>query len=505
MVAVAPHSMNGSAIAEARFETPRTPGRKTFGHRVVSVAEKLGQPFMPWQQHWALVAGELIRDEETGLWVPAYPEAFATVMRQQGKTHWMFSHELDRALLWVPYDGKPQAIAHSGQNGLMARQKFTKELWPNMRRSELRSAVLKPRFRAEDTGISFKTGADWTIWATSEKAGHSLAIDLNGQDEIWADADDRRDQAAVPAMATRHDSQTIISSTGGTDESIVYLRKQAVGRQAVMDDRREGMAYLEFSADDKAADFDPESPKLWREVMPALGYTITERTVRNALETMRKEHGDLAEFCRAWLNITKRTGGDTLIPKAVWAQVVDVNAVPTGSLVIAADASPDQSAASIGVADTNGNCEVAVHGADTGWLLDKTTEMARRLKAQVAIDKSGPVGHLAAQLKYRSVKVVEFSPQDVAHACAEVYARIGEQPPNRIRVRPVYCDHCGQVPVNQAVEGASRQTRGDGWKWSRKTLDADISPLMAITLALGVQAGLGGTKPPMRPMVAVTR
>lgn len=461
---------------------------------------------MPWQQHWALVAGELIQDEETGLWVPAYPEAFATVMRQQGKTHWMWCHCIDRAVLWVPYDRKPQAIAITGQTGLMARQKFKKEQWPQLKASPLRPLVTKPRFMAEDTGLTFDNGADLTIWANSEEAGHSLVVDLASQDEIWADTDNRRDAAVAPAMITRHDRQKIVASTGGTEKSTLYLGKQTAGRTAVMEGRREGMAYLEFSADHEASDYDPEDPKLWRRTMPALGHTVTERDVRSLMEDLvRQNKGDLGEWERAGLNVTKRTGGEALIPDDVWSLVLDANVVPAGELILAADGSPDQSSASIGVADPYGVAEVAVHQSDTGWLLDKTTEMARRLKAPVAVDKTGPVGHLGAQLKYRGVKVIEFSAQEVRHACAEVYARIGERPPSRIRVRPVYCKHCGQVPVTEAVKGAVRQTSGDGWKYSRKSLDVDISPLMSITLALGAQAGIGGATPPKKPLIAVTR
>ena len=456
---------------------------------------------MPWQQHWALVAGELIRDEETGFWVPAYPEVFATVMRQSGKTLWVLAMELDRALLWEPYDGKPQAIAYSGQTGSDARKKFRKEHWPLIRNSPLSVTVDKPRFMAEDTGIDFVNGATLTLWSNSEEAGHGSTVDLVAMDEIWADADDRREQAAIPATATRHDRQKLITSTGGTDRSVLYLHKQAAGRAAVAEGRTEGMAYLEFSADPDASDFDPEDPELWWSCMPALGYTITERSVRTALEEMKKEDGDLSEFCRAWLNITKRTGGDRVIPDGVWSAVLDTKAAPSGSCFIAVDGQPDQSSTSIAVADTMGNVEVVIHADGVSWALDKLVEIAKRLKAPVVVDKTGPVGHLADQLKARRVKVVEFGPRTVAHACAEIYDRISD---SRIRVRPNFCDHCKQVPITAAVEGVATQQLGDGWKWSRKSTDTDISPLMAATLAVGATAGIGG-KPPMTPLVAITR
>src|SRR5690606_40117693 len=106
------------------------------------------------------------------------------------------------------------------------------------------------------------------------ESGHDLTVDLVCMDEIWADTDDRRAQAARPAMATRHDSQKLLASTAGTERSTFYLRKQAAGRAAVTEGRTEGIAYLEFAF---AEDDDPEDPRTWWANMPALGYTISER------------------------------------------------------------------------------------------------------------------------------------------------------------------------------------------------------------------------------------
>ena len=450
---------------------------------------------MPWQQHWSLVAGELVRDEETGLWVPAYPEAFATLMRQQGKTLWVLSWELDRALLWEPFDGKPQAIAYTGQTGLEARKKFRKEHVPLLRNSELWPAVSKPRYAAEDSGLDFRNGAILTIWSNSEQAGHGSVVDLAAMDEIWADTDDRREQATIPAMATRHDRQKIVTSTAGTDRSVLYLRKQAIGRAAVMEGRREGMAYLEFSF---SPDDDPEDPKVWWANMPALGYTITERTVRTALDEMKGDDGDLSEFRRAWGNLTRHVGGVTVIPIEVWASVLDVLAAPGGSRVIGVDGQPDQSSASIAVVDRSGACEVVAHDTGVSWTIPKLVELSREMKAPVVLDASGPVGHIAKTLQANGVQVVELSPREVCYATAAAYDRIADR---KIRVRPVYCDHCGQVPITSAVEGATRQPVGDGWKWSRKSTDVDISPLIAMTFAIAVQAGVVG-KTPHKPLFA---
>jgi phage terminase large subunit-like protein len=460
---------------------------------------------MPWQAHWHLVAGELIRDEETGLWLPAYPEAFATVMRQQGKTTSDVSFELDRAVAWESWDNKPQAIAYSAQSGSEGRKKFRKDIVPMIRRSPMMSTVDRFRFAAEDTGIEFKNGAHLDILATSEDAGHGMVYDLTVLDEIWADSDNRREQAAQPAMATRHDHQKILTSTAGHEGSVLYNSKQAKGRAAVVNGSLEGMAYLEYAADPKD---DPEDPATWRACMPALGYTITERTVREALRQMRDEAAKegisesdaLAEFSRAWLNIVQRKGSARVIPADIWRLVLDATASPSGKLMFAVDGQPNQATTSIAAADPAGVCELTVHADGVSWALPKLVEMSRKWKAPVAVDISGPVGHLGNQLRQHGVKVIEFGPRDVAHACAEIYSRIADR---RIRVRPNQCGHCDQVPITTAVEGLTQQPVGDGWRWARKSTKVDISPMMAMTLAVGAQAGIGA-KPPVTPLFAAT-
>jgi len=472
--------------AMPRYETMRTASRPTFGHRVAAIAEKLGQPFMPWQKQWALVAGEMVRDDETGVWVPAYPEAFATLPRQQGKTLWILAEELDRALLWSAYDRKPQSIAYTGQTGLEARKKFKKEHVPLIRHSALWAAVQRPRYAAEDTGLDFKNGAILTIWANSEESGHGAVIDMAVMDEIWADADNRREQAATPAMATRHDRQKLIVSTAGTDASTLYLSKQSAGRVNTVESKTTGIAYLEFGAD---PDADPEDPATWRSCMPALGYTISERTVRTALEEMKAIDPDLVEFRRAWLNITKRASFERVIPPDLWAAACDPNVAPAAPYVIGLDGTPNQSAASIVVADAEGRVELVDHRDGTSWAVERTVGLAADLNAKVVVHSSGPVGNLIPALRAADVDVVEYGTREVVYASAEFVEHLADR---HVRVRPTVCQHCGRVPLTVAVEGATRLPVGDGWRWARKSTDVDISPLMAATLAVGLVAGIGG-------------
>ena len=90
-----------------RFSTPRHPDRDTMGPQVAKVAQALGTPLMPWQQHVADVALEI--DPETGRL--AYRELVLTVPRQSGKTTLILALAVHRAIGF----GQPQRITYTAQ------------------------------------------------------------------------------------------------------------------------------------------------------------------------------------------------------------------------------------------------------------------------------------------------------------------------------------------------------------------------------------------------------
>lgn len=241
---------------------------------------------MPWQQLVADVAGEY--DPITEL--PAYREVVVTVPRQSGKTTEIIVLQLDRALM----RGRPQRLAYTAQTGLDARQKIINDVYPMLRRSGFKAAVSRMLRGAAETAIEFRGGSRLEVLASAEEAGHGRTIDQGVIDEAFADEDDRREQAILPAMATRPDAQLFVFSTMGTQRSTYLNRKVATGRAAAEEGLTFGIAYFEWSA---PLDADPDDPETWHACMPALGYTITEDTVRHARQTMTD-----GEFRRAMLN-----------------------------------------------------------------------------------------------------------------------------------------------------------------------------------------------------------
>ena len=313
---------------EPRWATSRSPERPTIGAEIGEISRALGFEFMPCQQLVADVGGELMVDEEVSsmldreIWVPAYPEVVLTIPRQAGKTIMLFAWQFHRALRWVGFDGAPQQIAYTAQDGSAARQKLRNDILPELQRSVLGDEIADGgiRLASDDMGILFRNESRLAVRSTSKSAGHGATLDMGVLDEMFDDEDDRREQAMIPAMATRHDRQKLVTSTAEDERGVIMRRKRRVGRAAVDSGRREGVAYFEWSAD---AEADSESPDTWRACHPALGHTITERTIQTALDEMRDD-GDLTEFSRAWLNVPvvpAAAGSDGVWSPETWAGV----------------------------------------------------------------------------------------------------------------------------------------------------------------------------------------
>lgn len=427
---------------------------------------------MPWQKHVALVAGELVVGEEPSemlgreVIVPAFPEVVVTVERQTGKTILVWSWANHRALVWDSFDGARQNVVYTAQSGSDGRAKFRKDFWPMYSRSSLPKA--KPRFSAEDTGVNYGNGSLFTVFSTSLSAGHGPTVDLAVLDELFDDEDDRREQALVPSMGTRHDRQKLIASTAEDARGVVLRRKRSKGRAAVDAGKRDGTAYFEWSADPND---DPESPETWRRCHPALGYTFTEATIRQAMDEMRGEDGDLTEFKRAWLNIPVEplgSAGDGAFPADVWATVCQPAPESGPATALTVDVAPEDRWCAIG-ASTSSVAKLLAHkpGPDTGWLVDEANRLSAEMDLDVAFQGKGPAGYLAKKLD--RPKPLDFD--DVANACAEFANAVVEQ---RVIVR-------ADEALDASVKGAGRRTVGDRWVWDRRT--ADVTPLMVVSMA----------------------
>jgi hypothetical protein len=420
---------------------------------------------MPWQRLVAEAACEYDPKTER----PYYTEIVVTVPRQSGKTTLFLSWQLDRCLNW----DRPQRSVFTAQTGKDARDKWLDELFPLIEGSELSALIARHGVNRGmgNESLKFRNGSLIRILSTSAASGHSKTIDQAVMDEIWHDADDRREQGLRPAMITRQDRQLLVCSTAGTAASTVYNRKVQVGRTAVEADSGHGIAYFEWSAPEE---WDPTDRDSWWSFMPALGYTIAPESIE--AERLALPDG---EFRRAYGNVPT-AGSEVLIPPEIWDKVNSDTAAPEGRVRFGLDVAEDRVAATIVVMGMNNVIEVIEHRTgDLGWIVERCNQLTRQHKAKVSIDATGPASVFRNQLE----RCDPIKGPDVLRACGALFDAIVE---GRITFRR-------DPAMDAAVLGAVKRVVVDQWAWSRKGATADVTPLMAATLAA---AGLAPRRKP---------
>lgn len=451
-----------------RYATRRREERKTFGHELADIAERLGQPFMPWQRQVADVACELLPDGR-----PAYRTVFVTVPRQSGKTTLFVAWLVHRCLYWPR---QPQRTVFTAQTGNDARVLWLDEIFPMLEASQLSPLIKATHKGMGNEAITFKTGSIIRLASTASSSGHGKTLHQAVLDEIWHDQDDRREQGLRPTMITQADAQILICSTAGTAESVVYNRKVQQGRLAVNEDRDSGIAYFEWSAPD---DWEVDSPEeTWYDFMPALGRTIGPDAIRSERDEM-----DAGEFKRAYGN-RPTAGADLIFPPGVWRDAVSPTAKPKGRLRLGIDVAEDRSSGSVAVFG-GGAVELLKNEADVEWIVPYVKDLRKRHQLTVQIDFGGPAGVLAKDLGLRRRE--KLVGRDVTQACAGLFDAIIER---KVKFRE-------DERLNRAVEGAVKKPLGDNWCWSRKGSLADVTPLWASTLA-HYDPGHSGVVQPVR-------
>lgn len=422
---------------------------------------------MPWQQYVVDVALEV--DPATG--ELAYQEIGLTVPRQSGKTTLWLACMVHRALGFGPPAGPRQNILYTAQTRNDARQKFEDDHVKVLEGSPLRK-LFKTRMTNGSEAILWRNGSKHGITSTTEKSGHGATLDFGVVDEAFSHVDDRVEQAMKPAMVTRRNAQFGWTSTAGSVASLYLLSKVELGRAVVENELGTGLCFFEWSADPAS---DPADPATWRDCMPALGLTALQPAVASFQRSMKPN-----EFRRAFLNIADTEAApDAVVDADTWSRLIDAQSSALDPIAFAADITPARDAGSIAAAgarrDGRMHAEVVDARRGVDWMIPRILELREKWSPCVlVVDAAGPAGSLIAPLERAGVEVFKPSAREAAQACGQFYDAATS---DALR-------HLDQPELNAALAGAARRPLGDAWAWARKNSSSDISPLVAVTLAL---------------------
>jgi len=325
------------------------------------------------------------------------------------------------------------------------------------------------------------TRAEIRFVTRSKKIGRGKSPRLVVIDEALYVTDAQID-AMVPSMSAqsmRADKPIILyASSAPVPESLVLARlriKAAEGGPSTW--------YAEWSCEPGVDITDRDE---WARANPGLNVRISE----DWIEEMELGTMSVDGFLIERLGVVPNVDGDEgELPG--WPQCVDTGSQPGALVSLAIDVAPDLSWSSVGVAshrpDGVLHVELVEHIQGTASLVRVAAAVAKSHGVPVHLDPRSPAVGFVGDLTLAGVQVIEVGTLDLTKACASL----------KVAVRDGRVAHRGQGPLSAAVGGAGIRAVGDAWSWARRSSTADISPLVAVTLAMHAALKGGVEKKPV--------
>lgn len=489
---------------------PLTP-ETTLGYDVCEfAAEQMGTGLLPWEEWLFVHALEIVGDFD-GDWHLRFRTVIVLVARQNGKSVMgmvlaaFFLAALGAALILGTAQDLDQA----------------EEVWEGcvqyFEESETLTEEVQQVYRGNgNKELRLKGYRRYKVAAATRKGGRGKTADLVLMDELrehtrwdsWSAVSKTikaKRSAIVWCMSNAGDASSVVlrhlriqaHRVLGDPDGIVAALDGKLGEPDVDDEEtKEAMAALssaiglfEWSAAPGRSIWDREG---WAESNPSLGYgfldesTIAAEAATDPEPTFRIE--DLCQFIE--------TSVASPFPSESWERSRDEQSVVADDspVAYAVDVSADRKHAAIGVAgmrpDRAYHIELAEYLQGTSWVqgwFERLADPAR--PTTVAIQGTGaPASDLAEYLQaIDGIEVYAAKPREVAAWCGRLYDAVralAKDPDDQSDSAPAY--HRSQPALDLAASMAVARPVGDAFAWDRRKSGEDVSPLIAVSAALGL-------------------
>lgn len=341
----------------------------------------------------------------------------------------------------------------------------------------LREQVKIIRTGAGDQAIELKNGCRIRFIARSRSSGRGFTADTVYLDEAFK-LDDATIGALLPALSARPNSQVwYTSSAPHADSPVLHrARERAIGGS----DPR--LFFVEWGNEPGT---DPLDREAWARANPAMGIRIDVEDIAGEQRAMSPD-----EFARERLGIPDDPEGDRaqVIAPEVWEALADPASFIAVNDCWALAVSPDRKWAAFGIAGRTADGRVHVECIDrraadapdrasgTDWVMAKAAEVYAIKRLPLRILKGAAEDAFAARLREAGVEILEVSGIEAGQATGQFVdlANSGE------------LVHLDQPWLNRSLRIAENRIGPDGaMRWDPRKSAVDISPLVAVTVALG--------------------
>jgi hypothetical protein len=478
------------------------------GEAVEELCHDAGLDLDPWQA--ATIAESCTYREETFYNVvqqsiqhkwAAY-EVGLMVSRQNGKGSILEARELAGLFLFGE-----KLIIHSAHQFDTSRKHFERIIGLIENSKFMMRQVAKVARSHGSEGIILKNGQELSFRTRTASGGRGFSCDCLVLDEAMI-LDSSMIRSLGPTLGARANAQIWYTGSAGTQTSTQFglIRQRGIADDP--DDNR--LLYLEWSAE--LCDMfcvpgctehdDPYSVYTWAKANPSLNIVRPNGTVGLQMDALiTNQRWKLADFASEHLGVGDwPTTGDgwRVIPKNKWEhQGVESSVLDTTRpLAMGIDVSPDESTSSIGAAGYSldktptgqdiYHVELARsedtfdHRPGTQWVVPRAKEIYDRIRISVIIiDPTTPAGVFVQPLRDLGCNVVTPNSREYAQSCVDFRRGIAPKPgdePNIVNFN--------QEPLNDAAAAADKRKLTDLWAFANDNSTADISPIVAVDLAL---------------------
>jgi phage terminase large subunit-like protein len=444
-----------------RLHTPFVKGPSRI-EEVEAFLKTIDQGLLPWQQ---CVIEDMLKVSKDNKWVKKTNLLIAP--RQNGKTH--VAKVMILAHLFIFGSKNVMGLSSNRNMALDVFRAVANTIEDN---DSLKAQVRRIRYANGQESITLLNGARYEIVAATRDGSRGKSVDFLFIDEL-REISDEGFKAAVPTTRARPNSMSLYCSNAGDAFSTVLNDL----RSRCLDYPSKTLGFYEYSAPMQIRQ-NLHDRKLWAMSNPALGHTITEEAIEEAIATNSIE-ATLTETFSVWIDsqVSPWTFGSI---EACSNSELQIPVGPT--TVFAFDVSPSKRSGAlvagqiidgkiaVGLMETF-TSEVAI---DELKMTNSIHEWSMKYRPRyIAYDKYATAS-IAQKLEQQGHKLVDISGQAFYQACGELSDAL-------TNIRLV---HQGQPEWVQSMNNCAMKTNDAGWRIVRRKSSGEVSSAISTAMVV---------------------
>jgi phage terminase large subunit-like protein len=443
-----------------RLHSPFLTGKNKL-QDVKDLCTIVGIDLLPWQEY---VLKDMLTVSKDGLWVRK--TNLILVARQNGKTH------LARMLILAHLIKWETNVLIMSSNRSMALDTFRQVTQLIETNDHLKGFVKQIRYANGTESIEMLSGARLDVVASTRDGSRGRTVNgLLFIDEL-REIDEEGYRAAMPTTRAHAGSHILLTSNAGDAFSKVLndLRERA------LDHPPKSFGFYEYSA--------PQYCKIndrvaWAQANPALGYTITEEAIEEAISTSPIENTRTETLCQ-WIDslsspwphgVLEETSNSelTITAGALTMFGFDVSPSRRNASLVAGQMMPDGKIA-IGILETF-ESQVAVDDLKIAASIKGWADIYR--PRMVLFDKY-TTATIAERLANAGVVTQDCSGQQFYQACGDLLTGLV----NHTVV------HNGQDELIQQFNNCAAKVNDSAWRIVKRKSAGDVSAPISIAMVV---------------------